>query len=173
MGRLILVSGENSSGKSAFAEKLVCAFPGKRYYIATMIPATEENDERIRIHRERRKDMGFTDAEKAFDVRTIPMEPDAAVLLEDVSNLLVNYIFIEKKNYEDALSDILALTEHCGTCVAVTISRLAGTASDEATRNYIREMYALNDRLAELSDTVIVMKNGSPEVIKGEIPDVV
>ena len=36
MGRLILVSGANGSGKSAFAEKLAVEVGGELYYIATM-----------------------------------------------------------------------------------------------------------------------------------------
>ena len=43
MGKLILVSGENSSGKSVFAESLFSKYSTKRYYIATMIPKTDDN----------------------------------------------------------------------------------------------------------------------------------
>ena len=43
MGKLIVVSGPNESGKSAFAESLMSRIPGQRYYIATMAPQTEEN----------------------------------------------------------------------------------------------------------------------------------
>ena len=47
MGKLIVVSGPNESGKSAFAESLMSRIPGQRYYIATMVPQTEENYRRI------------------------------------------------------------------------------------------------------------------------------
>ena len=48
MGKLIVVSGPNESGKSAFAESLMSRIPGQRYYIATMVPQTEENYRRKR-----------------------------------------------------------------------------------------------------------------------------
>ena len=43
MGTLILVAGENGSGKSRCAENIVAQTTGRRYYIATMQPCSEEN----------------------------------------------------------------------------------------------------------------------------------
>ena len=43
MGKLILISGPNGSGKSRYAESLFASAPPERYYIATMVPQTEEN----------------------------------------------------------------------------------------------------------------------------------
>lgn len=51
MGKIILISGPNGSGKSRFAEGLAEKFPGRRYYIATMKPQTEDNLRRIQRHR--------------------------------------------------------------------------------------------------------------------------
>ena len=55
MGKLILVSGENNSGKSLFAENLVAKSTGKRYYIATMIAKTAQNRKRIQKHKKQRQ----------------------------------------------------------------------------------------------------------------------
>jgi len=173
MGKLILIAGENSSGKSVFAENLICGFHGQKYYIATMIPAAEENEARIRKHRERRAGMGFTDFEKGSHIRELPVEPGSYVLLEDVSNLLANIIFMENGSPEDALADIRGVLAKCGICVAVTISRFDWEGTDEGTRDYIRQMKELNERLAELADTYVVMENGTPIVKKGELPDAV
>lgn len=171
MGKLILVAGENNSGKSAFAEKLICKYPGRRYYIATMIPATDENRIRIRKHIERRAEMDFTTLEISCGIKDAPVEKGSAVLLEDVSNLLVNTIFVAGGSSDDALDDIRALLEKCDTCLAVTIDCSDWEGSDEGTLNYIKEMNSINKRLEDLSDIFIVMKEGNPVVVKGEIPD--
>ncbi len=173
MGRLILVAGENSSGKSVYAEGLVCRTALKRFYIATMIPATDENNKRIEKHRVRRKDMGFTTFEKGSNIRELPVGADSVVLLEDVSNLLVNFIFIEKKDINDAYEDIAGLVSKCGVCIAVTISRFDFETDDPGTKDYMEQMEVLNRRLFELADAAVLMKDGKPEVIKGEIEGVI
>ena len=50
MGKLILVCGANSSGKSLYAEELVSRTTGPRYYVATMLRNFEENHARIEKH---------------------------------------------------------------------------------------------------------------------------
>ena len=173
MGRLILVAGENSSGKSVFAEDLVCGLDGKRYYIATMIPATEENAERIEKHRVRRRDMGFTTFEKGSDIGTLPIKNGSVVLLEDVSNLLVNHIFIDGGDLEDALEDIKKVMDKCRICIAVTISRFDWESDDEGTLDYMDQMMVLNERLAELADVHVNMKDGAPVIVKGDLKSVI
>lgn len=60
MGTLILVAGENGSGKSRCAENIVAQTTGRRYYIATMQPCSEENLRRVEKHRRQRRDLRFT-----------------------------------------------------------------------------------------------------------------
>ena len=52
---IFLISGENSSGKSVFAEDLITSLSGFPVYIATMICSSEDNEERILKHQLRRK----------------------------------------------------------------------------------------------------------------------
>ena len=54
MGRLILVAGPNGSGKSLFAEQLTARTGRERFYIATMLPVTDDNLARIEKHRRQR-----------------------------------------------------------------------------------------------------------------------
>ena len=60
---LTCVYGENSSGKSRYAESLVAATHGPRFYIATMIPYGESGAKRVEKHRKQREDLGFTTVE--------------------------------------------------------------------------------------------------------------
>ena len=60
---LSLIIGGSASGKSEYAERLVCSLPGKRIYVATMEPFGEEGRERIARHRKLREGKGFATVE--------------------------------------------------------------------------------------------------------------
>lgn len=172
MGSLILISGENNSGKSKFAEKLVCKFDGNRYYIATMIPKTENNYYRIEKHKKQREDLKFTTLEVPYNLENVTISSNTTVLLEDVSNLLANNMFDKNKNADDVLNDILYLAEKSEVLVAVTISGLSENGYDEETATYIRNLNYINQKLSEKALTVIEMINKKPVIKKGENYDI-
>jgi adenosylcobinamide kinase/adenosylcobinamide-phosphate guanylyltransferase len=165
---LILVIGENSSGKSAYAEKLICRANGARYYIATMIPHGEDGTARVKKHILQRGDMGFTTLELPYAVGEADVSPDAAVILEDVSNLLGNRMFGQGDTAAEVLADIQALHGRCRTLVAVTIGGLDASAYEGETRDYINALGTLNAALFDLADTVIEMRRGVPQLQKGD-----
>ena len=71
-----LVYGGSASGKSQFAEDTICRLRGRdsKYYIATMkVGDDEENIERVKKHRDQRKNKGFETIECPNDLkRAIP-----------------------------------------------------------------------------------------------------
>ena len=75
------------------------------------------------VYVEKLAGMGFTTFEKGLEIRELPLETDSLVLLEDVSNLLVNHIFVGNGSLNDAFEDICAILDRCRVCIAVTISR--------------------------------------------------
>ena len=162
MGALILISGPNGSGKSLFAEELVRQTQGKRYYIATMQPHTEENLHRIEKHRRQRKDLGFTTLEISVNVGDAPVEDDSVVLLEDVSNLLANALFENGDTMEQAWQEICTLVSHCKLLFAVTIAELHAESYEGETAAYIRALEELNHRLEQSADAFVEMKDGKP-----------
>ena len=117
---MTLVIGGAASGKSAYAEGLICGendpcgsrdFRGKtsfdgeqdsceerRFYIATMQPFGKEAEDRIRKHRAMRADKGFETLEcfTARSIRELSLPSGAAVLLEDLGNLCANELFSEE-----------------------------------------------------------------------------
>ena len=121
---MILISGGNGSGKSAYAEKLASTMSVPRYYIATMVSQSEENERRIEKHRRQRSGLGFVTIEEPCRVSRAVIEPASLVLLEDASNLLGNMIFAEHGTKEDALQEILELQKKCRQLLVVTISGL-------------------------------------------------
>ena len=169
MGKLILISGENNSGKSLYAEKIAAQAGDNRFYIATMIPQTAENRLRIEKHIRQRAGLNFQTLELPYCVGDAPVELQSAVLLEDVSNLLSNVFFERNGTAEQVLQDILTLTARSSTLVAVTISGLDASAYDGETAAYINALNRLNEQLAQRADSVIQMKHGTPVVTKGGI----
>lgn len=169
MGMLILVSGSNGSGKSLFAEDLVSQTQGARFYIATMVPQTEENHNRIEKHRCQRKALDFTTLEIPTQIGDAPVTADSVVLLEDVSNLLANTVFGSGGNGEDVFAEICGLAERCSLLIAVTIADLHAEAYEGETAAYITSLEALNKRLFDASDAAVEMKNGVACWEKGSI----
>lgn len=173
MGKLILISGQNDSGKSRYAEGLLARFPGDRYYLATMIPQTAENRARIEKHRAQRAGLHFRLLERPDTVGDAPVGSADAVLLEDVSNLLANAVFERRRTDEAVFSDLLALRDRCALLVAVTISGLAPEdVSDGETAAYIAALNRLNERLLDAADAAAGMRDRAPNAVKGEVESV-
>lgn len=172
MGKLILISGENDSGKSVFAENLLAKCRGKHYYIATMIPKTEDNFVRIEKHKKQRAGLGYVTLELPYSLTKQVIEPDSVLLLEDVSNLLANNIFDKNKTVEEVFDDILTIAKKCKIMVAVTISGLQNCGYDDETAMYINSINEINRKLYDEALVAITMKNGKPVYEKGEGYDI-
>lgn len=172
MGKLIVVSGKNDSGKSVFAEKLVAKYNGKRYYIATMIPKTDDNYQRIEKHKKQREGLGFITLELPYSLSDSDIESESIVLLEDVANLLANNIFDKNIGIDAVISDMLCMVNKCTVLVAVMITGLEYGEYDEDTKMYITRLDEIYKRLCDKADAVITMKNGKPVYEKGDIYDI-
>lgn len=173
MGTLILVAGENGSGKSRCAENIVAQTTGRRYYIATMQPCSEENLRRVEKHRRQRRDLRFTTLELPHRVGAAAVESGSVVLLEDVSNLLANAMFERGGNEESVYGDIEALLSRCRVLVAVTITGLCEDGYDGETAAYIRALNGLNQRLLVRAAAAVTMKDGQPFAEKGELNEII
>lgn len=159
---MILISGGNGSGKSIYAEKLAATMDLPRFYIATMVSQTKENEARIEKHRRQRAGLGFHTVELPCYVGRAEVTADALVLLEDASNLLANMMFMEHESKEEALREILRLRDQCSRLIVVTISGMSEDAYDGETAEYIRAMNWLNQQLFLAADTAVEMVDGQP-----------
>ena len=171
MGKLIVISGKNDSGKSLFAENLIAKYKGKLYYIATMIAKTEDNRDRIEKHKKQRENLSFTTLELPYSLSEARVE-DGAVLLEDVSNLIANNIFDRGIESDEVLEDILNLTARCPLVVAVTISHLESSDYEGETAMYIESLNKINEELRNRASVSVIMENGNPVYEKGEENDI-
>ena len=67
MRKITLILGGARSGKSVFGEKLALNKDSKPIYIFTAQSFDEEMDERIRIHKDRRKKQSWQDVEATIN----------------------------------------------------------------------------------------------------------
>ena len=95
---MITVIGLAASGKSEAAEKIAVNIALKHnkqlIYLATMESESAASKERIKKHRNLRKDKGFITIEEQVSLnKHVNAVKDKVVLLECVSNLCANYYY--------------------------------------------------------------------------------
>ena len=193
---MTLVCGGAASGKSAYAEALICGTgENRRIYLATMKPFGKEAEERIRKHRAMRADKGFETLEcfTAGTIRGLFIPPGAAVLLEDLGNLCANELFpeAESKGQQDAvsaadptsaagpdaaadsvISAVSALRQQCAELVIVANEVFSGGADYAGeTLSYLRLLGQVSTALAAMSDRVVEVQCGVPVVLKDAGPE--
>lgn len=174
------VTGASASGKSAFAEQCLMNMGDKRrIYIATMIAWDEECRERIRKHREMRREKNFETLECPLDLQKIRIPENSAVLLECMSNLAANEMYREdmdsvrdaetraKAAEKRILEGILHIKEQASDLVVVTneIFQEPGTYGEE-TEAYRKLMGNLNRKVFSVSDQAFEVAAGIPVSLK-------
>ena len=174
---LSIIIGGSGSGKSAFAEDLVCRLPGRRIYIATMTARDPESLQRIARHRQARAGREFETLEWGLDLAGelasgTGFPADANVLLEDLSNLLANEMFHPEGGGIDAVrAGIIVLKNRCENLTGVTNELFSdGGRYDGMTELYLRNLAMLNRELAQEADLVTEVVCGLPNVLKGNLP---
>ena len=172
MGKIILISGANGSGKSRYAEGLVAQTTGRRCYVATM-HWDEVNCPRIERHIIQRQGLGFETLESPYQVGDLPVGTEDVVLLEDVSNLLGNAVFEKNSDVSSVYEDIIQLSNRCKVIYIVTISGLSEKEYQGETAEYIQWLNQLNDWLEEVAEASVRMQDGVPYLRKGDRSDLV
>jgi len=170
---LTLVTGGAASGKSAYAESLIRHQPSdKRIYIATMQVSDEESRQRVWRHRQRRAGLGFQTIECHNNLKSIELLPNAAVLVEDLGNLLAGEMFGEGGAGDEAVSAILAgLDRICALSAGVVVvgnDIFADTAElSWDSQRYLSALAALNKALAKRAIAVFEVVCGIAICHKG------
>ncbi|MBT2570872.1 bifunctional adenosylcobinamide kinase/adenosylcobinamide-phosphate guanylyltransferase [Planococcus sp. ISL-110] len=95
-GQLIFISGGVRSGKSAYAESIVCAAGNSRkVYLASGQARDEEMKERIERHRQDRQEDGWHTIEQAYRMESVlgELQPNDLVLWDCVTTWLANELY--------------------------------------------------------------------------------
>ena len=121
-----------------------------------------------------RADKKFVTVECPYDLQEVQLEQTGAVLLECMSNLVANELFVKdgmshmEQTVEKIIQGIQRLKEQCRHLVIVTNEVFSdGLQYDEWTREYIRCLGIVNQRLSELADQVVEVVYTIPVMQKG------
>lgn len=173
MSRIIMITGGQRSGKSAFAESKVLELAGdsKPVYIATarLVEGDDEFERRVAAHRVRRGEK-WTTIEEPLHVSTVDI--GGRVALIDCLTLLATNAFFEcdcdvERSAVFVSREIAGLMKADATIVVVTNEvGLGGTSSDAMQRGFNDLQGAVNMHLASLAEEVYIVVSGIPVKIK-------
>ncbi len=177
----VLVVGGSKSGKSAFAQELAVKLSGdgKRYYVATMIPADGEDRERIRRHVADRAGMGFETLEQGRDLPACLDRGDCrgTFLLDSVTALLMNEMYPDPATWkmdpgagERTANSLVAFAGMIRNGVFVA-DDLSGdpVVYDPETEAFRRWLARCQRSLAAVCDAVVEVTGGNIRIWKGEL----
>jgi adenosylcobinamide kinase/adenosylcobinamide-phosphate guanylyltransferase len=173
--RVTFVFGGARSGKSRFSQKLGESFPGKKLFIATAQPLDDEMRKRIEGHRASRGKKWET-VEEPLEISKAIREGgnEYGLILIDcltiwISNLLEGLDGDEEKILEEVRKLEEAIKESDVRFIIVSNEVGMGIVPDNKMARQFRELLGMvNQRMAELSDRVILMASGVPMVLKGQ-----
>ena len=173
---ILLVTGGSGSGKSSYAEsRLMELSAGRRLYLATMQVLDEESRDRVKRHVAARRGKGFETLECPAGVGQLAADVSlkgAAVLLEDLSNLLANEMFAPGadpfRTPDKVLEDLKLLSAACAHLVVVTNDVFADGAQydDTGILEFCRGLGFLNISLAQMADEAVEVVCGIPVLLK-------
>ena len=200
--------GGSASGKSSYAESFAMSLQGegRLLYIATMYPykwnTTEidpETMQRIERHRAMRADKGFDTVECYRHVEHIVAKRQDVLLLECMSNLLANEMYLEPDSDDGGLAETMSEVEKAGVGMSETLSPVSkkivqalidlstrvqdvvivtndvfsdggSLTYDESTREYVKNLAEINCALARVAETVTEVVCGIPVIVKKNHP---
>ena len=179
---IIFISGGAKNGKTTLGQDLAVklAAGGPHYYVATMIPADDEDRERIRRHIEDRDGLGFDTIEVGRGILSSLEKADTAgtFLLDSVTALLLNELFPDPLSCDmdmDAATkcadDIVAFARSVENAVIISDYIFLDAARyDEITETYRKCLADIDRKIAAVSDTVIEVSAGNYYLHKGGWP---
>jgi adenosylcobinamide kinase/adenosylcobinamide-phosphate guanylyltransferase len=165
---LTLLLGGARSGKSAYGEALLAAYP-QRLYLATAAAGDDEMAERIRHHRERRG-PGWETVEEPLALATTLVaqaRPDRPILV-DCLTLWLSNLMLAERSVEAACQELAAtLPGLAGPVVLVANEVGLGIVPDNALARAFRDHAGrLNQRLAQCCQRVVFLAAGLPLLLK-------
>lgn len=172
----IFVSGGCKNGKSHYAQRMAKAqSSGGLYYIATMISADAEDDERIARHRRDREGWGFQTVEQPRDIARIgdKCDPAASFLLDSTTALLANEMFlpfgaVNHRAGEKIRDELEFLLERLPDIVIVSDYIFSDAGEyDELSEEYRRELAGIDRMLAARCGAVVEISFSNAVIHKG------
>ncbi|MGO4704935.1 bifunctional adenosylcobinamide kinase/adenosylcobinamide-phosphate guanylyltransferase [Microvirga sp. 2MCAF38] len=167
--RRVLILGGARSGKSRTAQELAEASGLEPIYVATAQAWDDEMRERIAHHRAARDGRWRTHEEPIHLADAIRSQTSASrIVLVDCLTLWLSNIMLAERDLESAMAVLdKAVVGTAGSLVLVSNEVGQGIVPDTPLGRAFRdEQGRLNQRMAALCDTVILVAAGCPLVIK-------
>ena len=169
-GRIHLVFGGARSGKSEYAERLVQSLGGSCVsYMATAQAFDDEMNDRINIHQERRENSWQTIEEPLHVSNALQTAEHPTVLVDCITLLATNWLL--QHDAESATLEIQRLIEvakaRSGDVVMVSNEIGLGIVPmNKLARQFRDEQGKINQRIAEVADSVTLVVAGMPLQLK-------
>jgi len=170
--KLSFILGGASSGKSAFAEKLVHESGAPKVYLATSEVYDAEMQAKIDAHLEMRG-VGWRtiEAPRDLDDALASVSADEVVLLDCATMWLSNHMMAESDLAVATEALISALKTCKGRMIVVSNEVGMGIVPDNALARRFRDVQGkLNQRLASEANLAVFVVAGLPTVLKGQLP---
>ena len=170
-----LILGGVKSGKSLLAEQLATNSGMTVTYIATATADDTEMQQRIASHQSRRPEHWQTIESSINLAATLQQlcQPNHCVLVDCLTLWLTNLLIADDtsvlENEIEALINVLPTL--AGNIIMVSNETSMGIVPlGELSRLYCDQAGILHQRIAALSDRVILTVAGLPHVLKGQLP---
>ncbi len=162
-----LVLGGARSGKTAYAEKLICAMPAPWIYCATAQALDDEMRDRIAHHRARRVE-GWITVETPLDLAEAVAAHEHPILVDCLTLWLTN-IMLAGRDVSAETAKLLAAVEATKAAIVFVSNEVGlGIVPDNALARQFRDHAGrLNQGIAKIANHVVFMAAGLPLVLKG------
>lgn len=175
MGYLII--GGSKSGKSEVGERIALTLNKEKIiYIATMKAYDKEDEERIKKHIENRKGLNFITIEKQKDLHEVidSIETTDTVLIDSITSLLTNEMFIDSKIIKNPavniLKGLIKIMEKAQNTIIVSDYIFNDAIEyDYVTEDFKKELAIINKELVKLCNNVIECSFGNIKYHKGKL----
>lgn len=175
MGKIILITGGQRSGKSRYAEELALSLSDHPVYVATAHIWDEEFRQRVLRHQERRGPQ-WTNIEEERKLSRHNLTGQVAVI-DCITLWCTNFFFDRNKpdNEQPTVDEALKLlkeefnrfTNQDATFIFVTNEIGAGGVSTDVIQRRFTDLQGwMNQYIAQKADEVILMVSGIPVKIK-------
>ena len=170
MARIILVTGGQRSGKSVFAEKLALQLSEHPTYLATARIMDKEMENRVAIHKDRRKDV-WRNIEAPLYADEITFEGKEVVLIDCLTLWATNWFFEKNEDVKSAASAIKLQIEslHEKDAIYIIVTNevgLGGVSSNSMQRKFADLQGEINQYVASMAEEVYMTISGIPVKIK-------
>ena len=168
MTKIIMITGGQRSGKSAYAEQLALRLSERPVYLATAHVWDEEFRHRVEMHQARRGSQWTNVEEEKYLSRH---DFTRRVVVVDCITLWCTNFFFELQDVDKALTALKAefdrFTAQDATFIFVTNEIGSGGVSENAVQRQFTDLQGwMNQYVASCADEVVLMVSGIPVKIK-------